>query len=63
MRLFKQIGAIVTYHRGGKIMVLDWDKLIAIAQGEYNRHLQNIISRSFIYVGVKHLGDNLCRKP
>jgi CRP/FNR family transcriptional regulator, cyclic AMP receptor protein len=34
VRLFKQIGAIVTYHRGGKILVLDWVKLEAIAQGE-----------------------------
>jgi CRP/FNR family transcriptional regulator, cyclic AMP receptor protein len=36
VRLFKQIGAIVTYHRGGKILVLDWAKLEAIAQGEYD---------------------------
>jgi CRP/FNR family transcriptional regulator, cyclic AMP receptor protein len=36
VRLFKQIGEIVTYHRGGKILVLDRDKLNAIAQGEYD---------------------------
>jgi CRP/FNR family transcriptional regulator, cyclic AMP receptor protein len=34
VRLFKQIGAIVAYHRGGKILVLDWAKLEAIAHGE-----------------------------
>jgi CRP-like cAMP-binding protein len=34
VRLFKQIGAIVTYSRGGKILVLDWEKLEAIAQGK-----------------------------
>jgi CRP/FNR family transcriptional regulator, cyclic AMP receptor protein len=33
-RLFKQIQAIVTYHRGGKILILDREKLVAIAQGE-----------------------------
>jgi CRP/FNR family cyclic AMP-dependent transcriptional regulator len=36
VRLFKQIGEIVTYHRGGKILVLDRGKLNAIAQGEYD---------------------------
>jgi CRP-like cAMP-binding protein len=36
VRLFKQIQAIVTYHRGGKILVLDQVKLDAIAQGEYD---------------------------
>ncbi|MEH2178089.1 Crp/Fnr family transcriptional regulator [Nostoc sp.] len=36
VRLFKQIQAIVTYHRGGKILVLDRAKLDAIAQGEYD---------------------------
>jgi len=36
VRLFKQIGAIVNYHRGGKILVLDRVKLDAIAQGEYD---------------------------
>ncbi|WP_138499752.1 Crp/Fnr family transcriptional regulator [Nostoc sp. PA-18-2419] len=36
VRLFKQIQAIVTYHRGGKILVLDQAKLDAIAQGGYN---------------------------
>lgn len=36
VRLFKQIGAIATYHRGGKILVLDRAKLDAIAQGEYD---------------------------
>ena len=34
VRLFKQIQAIVNYHRGGKILVLDWAKLDAIAQGD-----------------------------
>lgn len=36
VRLFKQIKAIFTYHRGGKILVLDQVKLDAIAQGEYD---------------------------
>jgi CRP/FNR family transcriptional regulator, cyclic AMP receptor protein len=36
VRLFKQIGVIVNYSRGGKILVLDWKKLAAIAQGEYD---------------------------
>ena len=36
VRLFKQIRAIVNYHRGGKILVLDRVKLDAIAQGEYD---------------------------
>jgi CRP-like cAMP-binding protein len=36
VRLFKQIGAIVTYHRGGKILVLDWAKLDVIAQGKFD---------------------------
>jgi CRP/FNR family transcriptional regulator, cyclic AMP receptor protein len=35
VRLFKQIQAVLTYHRGGKILVLDQVKLEAIAQGEY----------------------------
>jgi CRP/FNR family transcriptional regulator, cyclic AMP receptor protein len=35
VRLFKQIQAILTYHRGGKILVLGQVKLEAIAQGEY----------------------------
>lgn len=34
VRLFKQMEAIVTYQRGGKIVVLDRAKLAAIAQGE-----------------------------
>lgn len=34
VRLFKQIQAIVTYHRGGKILVLDQAKLDAIANGQ-----------------------------
>jgi CRP/FNR family transcriptional regulator, cyclic AMP receptor protein len=34
VRLFKQIQAVVTYHRGGKILVLDQMKLDAIAQGD-----------------------------
>jgi CRP/FNR family transcriptional regulator, cyclic AMP receptor protein len=33
-RLFKSIQAIVTYHRGGKILILDQVKLDAIAQGD-----------------------------
>lgn len=36
VRLFKQIQAIITYRRGGKILVLDRVKLDAIAQGEYD---------------------------
>jgi CRP/FNR family transcriptional regulator, cyclic AMP receptor protein len=36
VRLFKQIGAIVNYHRGGKILVLDQIELDAIARGEYD---------------------------
>jgi CRP/FNR family transcriptional regulator, cyclic AMP receptor protein len=35
VRLFKQIQAVVTYQRGGKILVLDQMKLDAIAQGDY----------------------------
>jgi CRP/FNR family transcriptional regulator, cyclic AMP receptor protein len=35
VRLFKQIEEILTYHRGGKILVLDQGKLNAIAQGNY----------------------------
>lgn len=34
VRLFKQIQAIVHYSRGGKILVLDQEKLAAIAQGK-----------------------------
>jgi CRP/FNR family transcriptional regulator, cyclic AMP receptor protein len=33
VRLFKQIQAIISYHRGGKILVLDQAKLDAIANG------------------------------
>lgn len=33
-RLFKQIQGIVQYSRGGKIVVVDWEKLGAIAAGE-----------------------------
>jgi CRP/FNR family transcriptional regulator, cyclic AMP receptor protein len=33
VRLFKQMEAIVTYHRGGKILVLDPAKLAALANG------------------------------
>ncbi len=33
-RLFKQIQGIVQYSRGGKIVVLDWQKLGAIAGGD-----------------------------
>ncbi|MEO8891308.1 MAG: Crp/Fnr family transcriptional regulator [Coleofasciculaceae cyanobacterium] len=36
VRLFKQIQAIITYRRGGKILVLDRVKLDEIAQGEYD---------------------------
>lgn len=36
VRLFKQMQAIVTYHRGGKIRVLNQAKLDAIALGEYD---------------------------
>jgi CRP-like cAMP-binding protein len=34
VRLFKKIKSIVSYNRGGKITVLDWEKLEAIASGE-----------------------------
>ncbi|WP_416669629.1 Crp/Fnr family transcriptional regulator [Egbenema bharatensis] len=33
VRLFKQLHPVVSYHRGGKITLLDWDGLEAIAQG------------------------------
>lgn len=33
VRLFKQLQAVVTYHRGGKLLVLDQAKLEAIASG------------------------------
>ena len=33
VRLFKQIQTVVTYHRGGKILVLDQTRLEAIANG------------------------------
>jgi CRP/FNR family transcriptional regulator, cyclic AMP receptor protein len=33
VRLFKQIKEVVTYHRGGKIIVQDWQRLEAIATG------------------------------
>jgi CRP/FNR family transcriptional regulator, cyclic AMP receptor protein len=36
VRLFKQIKTIATYHRGGKILILDQVKLEAIANGEYD---------------------------
>ena len=32
VRLFKQLKGIATYQRGGKIIVRDWQKLIAVAQ-------------------------------
>lgn len=35
VRLFKQIQPIVSYRRGGKILLLDPEKLDAIARGEY----------------------------
>lgn len=34
VRLFKQLHTIVAYSRGGKITVMDWDGLEAIAQGD-----------------------------
>jgi CRP/FNR family transcriptional regulator, cyclic AMP receptor protein len=34
VRLFKKIKLVVSYNRGGKITVLDWKKLEAIASGE-----------------------------
>jgi CRP-like cAMP-binding protein len=34
VRLFKQIQSAVAYSRGGKVTVLDWAKLAAIADGE-----------------------------
>ncbi|HEY9878732.1 MAG TPA: Crp/Fnr family transcriptional regulator [Leptolyngbyaceae cyanobacterium] len=34
VRLFKQLQAFVSYSRGGKITILDWQGLDAIAQGE-----------------------------
>jgi CRP/FNR family transcriptional regulator, cyclic AMP receptor protein len=34
VRLFKKIKLVVSYSRGGKITVLDWKKLEAIASGE-----------------------------
>lgn len=34
VRLFKQIQTVVIYHRGGRVLVLDQEKLDAIAQGE-----------------------------
>lgn len=33
VRLFKQLQSIISYSRGGKITVLDWEKLEAIATG------------------------------
>jgi CRP/FNR family cyclic AMP-dependent transcriptional regulator len=33
VRLFKQLHSVVAYSRGGKITILDWEKLNAIAQG------------------------------
>lgn len=33
VRLFKQLQAVVTYHRGGKLLVLDQAKLDAVAEG------------------------------
>ncbi|MEH2233925.1 MAG: hypothetical protein V7K71_30570 [Nostoc sp.] len=34
VRLFKQIQAVVIYQRGGKILVLDQQKLDALAKGQ-----------------------------
>ncbi|WP_404790685.1 Crp/Fnr family transcriptional regulator [Altericista sp. CCNU0014] len=36
VRLFKQLQSVVSYRRGGQILVLDRDGLEAIAQGEYD---------------------------
>lgn len=33
VRLFKQLHTVVSYSRGGKITILDWNRLEAIAQG------------------------------
>lgn len=33
-RLFKKIKLVISYNRGGKITVLDWEKLEAIASGD-----------------------------
>ncbi|MBD2119360.1 Crp/Fnr family transcriptional regulator [Trichocoleus sp. FACHB-262] len=33
VRLFKQLHSVVAYSRGGKITILDWERLDAIAQG------------------------------
>jgi CRP-like cAMP-binding protein len=34
VRLFKKLKSVVSYSRGGKIIVLDWEKLGAIASGD-----------------------------
>jgi CRP/FNR family transcriptional regulator, cyclic AMP receptor protein len=34
VRLFKQLQAVVTYQRGGRIVVLDQNQLVAIAEGQ-----------------------------
>lgn len=34
VRLFKQLQSVLHYRRGGKIQVLDWDELDAIASGD-----------------------------
>ncbi|MGI0485219.1 Crp/Fnr family transcriptional regulator [Pantanalinema rosaneae CENA516] len=34
VRLFKQLQAVVSYSRGGKITVMDWEALDAIAEGD-----------------------------
>ncbi|MGG6298196.1 Crp/Fnr family transcriptional regulator [Leptolyngbya sp. AN02str] len=36
VRLFKQLHWVVSYSRGGKITILDWNTLDAIAQGTLN---------------------------
>jgi CRP/FNR family cyclic AMP-dependent transcriptional regulator len=44
VRLFKQLQGILAYRRGGKITILDWQGLDAIARGE--EEPQNSASRS-----------------
>jgi CRP-like cAMP-binding protein len=38
VRLFKQLQSIITYRRGGQILLLDQAKLDAIALGELEQH-------------------------
>ncbi len=39
VRLFKQLHEVVSYRRGGKIAILDWEGLEAIASGKSDRTL------------------------